>query len=116
MQIIHHLIHHPSLRKAIRSGTRAAGTASSKIQEVLVEQPCYLVDRPGATIAAIDDAVPDNDADSTEERAQTSRSQGRFEEAEPTMVAGCSLVLWRLATASLSWALSDVVTIVAVGL
>jgi hypothetical protein len=74
------------------------------------------VDGPGATIAAIDDTVPDNDADSNEERARTSRSQGRFEQAQPTMVAGRSLVPWSQPTASLSWALSDVVTIVAVGL
>jgi hypothetical protein len=58
----------------------------------------------------------DNDANSNEERARTSRSQGRFEEAAPTMAAGRSLLPWSLPTASLSWALSEVVTIVTVGL
>ena len=81
-----------------------------------MECSCYLVDGPGATIAAIDDTVPVNDADANEERAQTCRSQGRFEEAAPTMAAGRSLLPWSLPTASLSWALSEVVTIVAEGL
>ena len=80
-----------------------------------MELSCYLGDGLGATIAAIDDTVPDNDADANEERARTSRSQGRFEEAAPTVAAGRSLVPWSLPTGSLSWALSDVVTIVAVG-
>ena len=74
------------------------------------------MDGPGATIAANDDTVPDNDADATEERARTSRSQGRVEEAAPTMADGRSLLRWSLPTASLSCVLSDVVTIVAVGL
>ena len=64
----------------------------------------------------MDDTVPDNDADATEERARTSRSQGRGEEAAPTMAAGRSLLPWSLPTASLPWALSEVVTIVAAGL
>src|SRR5205085_7122151 len=62
-----------------------------KIREVLVEPSCYLVDGLGATIAANDDTVPDNDADANEERARTSRFQGRCEEADPIMVAG---LLW----------------------
>ena len=81
-----------------------------------MERSCYLGDGLGATIAAIDDTVPDNDADANEERAQTCRSQGRVEEAAPTMAAGRSLLPWSLPTASLSWALSEVVTIVAEGL
>jgi len=60
--------------------------------------------------------VPDNDADSNEERARTSRFHGHCEEAEPTMVTGWSLVPWSHPMASLSWALSEAVTIVTVGL
>jgi hypothetical protein len=109
----------PSWRGASSARGRDAlrgGGKQRKIREVLLERPCYLMDGPGATIAAIDATVPDNDVDSNEERARSSRSQDRFEEAEPTIVAGRSLVPWSLPTASLSWAVSDVVTIVAVGL
>src|SRR2546421_5846450 len=54
----------PSAGRTTRQGDRK----QRKIREVLVEQSCYLVDGPGATIAAIDDTVPDNDADSNEDR------------------------------------------------
>src|SRR4051794_37772651 len=102
----------PSAGRTTRQGDRK----QRKIREVLVEHSCYLVDGPGATIAAIDDTMPDSDADSNEERARTSRFHGRCEEAEPTKVAGPHLVPWSRPTASLSWALSAVVTIVALGL